>query len=74
MTAATVAVIIEGLSVLAPYLAELGQLAARIQAGDIPGEADLLRAEAARRAAFAALRRQLAAGADPGSGSDPGSG
>ena len=59
MNAATVAMIGQGVSALAPYLAQLGTLAAKAQAGEAVTESDLRLAEAARRQAFAALRRRL---------------
>jgi hypothetical protein len=59
MNAATVALIVQGVSALAPYLAQLGTLAAKAQAGEAVTESDLRLAEAARRQAFAALRRRL---------------
>jgi hypothetical protein len=59
MNPATVALIIQGVSALAPYLAQLGTLAAKAEAGEAVTEGDLRLAEAARRQAFAALRRRL---------------
>jgi hypothetical protein len=59
MNPATVALIIDGVTRLAPYVAELGNLARKVQANEPVNEADLARAEAARRTAFAALREQL---------------
>ena len=64
MSAATVALIIESVAALAPYLAQLGALAAKAQAGEAMTESDLARAEAARRLAFAALRRNLSTDTD----------
>lgn len=61
MNAATVALIIQGVAALAPYLAHLGALAAKAQAGEAVTETDLRQAEEARRLAFASLRRKLAA-------------
>jgi len=59
MNPATVALIVQGVSALAPYLAQLGALAAKAEAGEAVTESDLRLAEAARRQAFAALRRRL---------------
>jgi hypothetical protein len=60
MNPATVAVIIQGVAALAPYLAQLGALAAKAKAGGVVTESDLRLAEEARRRAFAALRDRLA--------------
>jgi hypothetical protein len=60
MNAATVAVIVQGVAALAPYLAQLGVLAAKAKAGEGITDADLRLAEEARRRAFAALRESLA--------------
>lgn len=70
MNAANVALIIEGVSALAPYLAQLGVLAAKARTGEAVTEADLRLAEEARRLAFAALREKLTA--EVGSGAHPG--
>jgi hypothetical protein len=59
MNAATIAVIVQGVAALAPYLAQLGTLAAKAKAGEAVTDADLSLAEAARRRAFAALRQSL---------------
>jgi hypothetical protein len=59
MNAATIAVIVQGVAALAPYLAQLGSLAAKAKAGEAGTDADLSLAEAARRRAFAALRQSL---------------
>jgi len=59
MNAATIAVIVQGVAALAPYLAQLGALAAKAKAGDAVTESDLNMAEEARRHAFAALRDSL---------------
>ncbi|WP_374382917.1 hypothetical protein [Dongia sp.] len=59
MNAATIAVILQGIADLAPYLAQLGSLAAKARAGGIVTENDLRLAEAARQRAFAALRTKL---------------
>ena len=59
MNPATAAIIVQGVAALAPYLAQLGELAAKARSGAAVTEADLARAEAARRLAFEALRRQL---------------
>lgn len=61
MNPATVALIIEGVAALAPYVAQLGSLALKLRQGESVTEADLAAAEAARRRAFAALRRELTA-------------
>ncbi|WP_374656098.1 hypothetical protein [Dongia sp.] len=60
MNAATVAIIIQGVAALAPYLAQLGALAAKAKAGEAVTDSDLRLAEEARRRAFAALREKLA--------------
>lgn len=60
MKPATASLIIEGVAALAPYVAQLGHLALKLRAGETVSEADLAAAEAARRQAFAALRRELA--------------
>jgi hypothetical protein len=60
MNAATVAAIMQGVAALAPYLAQLGTLAAKAQAGGRVTESDLRLAEEARRRAFAALRKEIA--------------
>jgi hypothetical protein len=68
MNPATIAMIIQAVAALAPYLAQLGSLAAKAQAGEDVTETDLRLAEEARRAAFAALRGTLSLGvADIGS-------
>lgn len=59
MNAATIAVIVQGVAALAPYLAQLGTLAAKARAGGVVTESDLRLAEEARRRAFAALREKL---------------
>jgi hypothetical protein len=59
MNPATVAVIVQGVAALAPYLAQLGALAAKASAGGVVTEGDLRLAEEARRRAFAALRERL---------------
>lgn len=59
MNAATIAVIVQGVAALAPYLAQLGVLAAKARAGGVVTESDLRLAEEARRRAFAALREKL---------------
>lgn len=59
MNPATAAIIVQGVAALAPYLAQLGELAVKAHSGAAVTAADLARAEAARRLAFAALRRQL---------------
>jgi hypothetical protein len=66
MNAATVALIIQGVSALAPYLAQLGALATKAQAGEAVTESDLRLAEEARRIAFASLRRHLLPETDVG--------
>lgn len=60
MNPATAAIVIQGVAALAPYLAQLGELAVKARSGEAVTEADLARAEAARRLAFAALRQKLA--------------
>lgn len=70
MNAATMALIIEGVSALAPYLAQLGTLAAKARAGEAVTETDLRLAEEARRLAFTALRGKLRADG-VGSGAHP---
>lgn len=60
MNPATAALIIEGVAALAPYVAQLGHLAIKLRRGEAVTETDLAAAEAARRQAFAALRRELA--------------
>ena len=60
MSPATAAIIIQGVASLAPYLSELGLLARKAQSGEAVSEADLARAEAARRRALAVLRQKLA--------------
>jgi len=62
MNPVVVLTIIKGLAALAPAIAELGNLAGKLKAGREITEADLARAEEARRAAFAALRRELTSG------------
>ncbi|TDQ82519.1 hypothetical protein A8950_2342 [Dongia mobilis] len=62
MNPATAAIILQGVAALAPYLAQLGALAAKARNGEAVTEADLAGAEAARRAAFAALRHRLTPG------------
>lgn len=64
MSPSTAAIIIQGVAALAPYLAQLGELAVKARNGGAVSAADLARAEAARRQAFAALRHKLTAG-DP---------
>lgn len=59
MNPATIAMIVQAVATLAPYLAQLGHLAAKAQAGEEVTESDLRLAEEARRAAFAALRGTL---------------
>jgi len=59
MNAATVAVIVQSVAALAPYLAQLGVLAAKAKAGEAVTESDLRLAEEARRHAFAALRESV---------------
>lgn len=59
MNAATVAMIVQAVATLAPYLAQLGNLAVKAQAGQSITESDLRLAEDARRLAFAALRHAL---------------
>ncbi|WP_374314573.1 hypothetical protein [Dongia sp.] len=59
MNAATVTAIMQGVAALAPYLAQLGSLAAKAQAGGLVTESDLRLAEEARRRAFAALRKEI---------------
>lgn len=61
MNPATAAIIVQGVAALAPYLAELGGLAAKARNGESVSETDLARAEAARRQAFTALRQKLLA-------------
>lgn len=60
MSPATATIIIQGVASLAPYLAELGLLARKAQSGEAVSEADLARAEGARRHALAVLRQKLA--------------
>lgn len=64
MNPATVALIVQAVATLAPYLAQLGSLAAKAQAGENITEADLRLAEEARRLAFFALRGNLSSGAE----------
>jgi hypothetical protein len=72
MNAATVAVIVQGVAALAPYLAQLGVLAAKAKSGEEVTDSDLRLAEEARRRAFAALRETLTApAARPGAESVP---
>lgn len=59
MNPGTAAIIIQGVAALAPYLAQLGELAVKARNGSEVSAADLARAEDARRQAFAALRRKL---------------
>jgi hypothetical protein len=59
MSAATVALIVEAIANLAPYLAQLGVLAGKARAGEMITESDMAAAEAARRRAFASLRGEL---------------
>lgn len=59
MNPATAALIIEGVAALAPYVAQLGSLAVKLRQGSPVTADDLARAEAARRQAFTALRREL---------------
>jgi hypothetical protein len=66
MNAATVAVIVQGVAALAPYLAQLGALAAKAKAGEAVTESDLHLAEEARRRAFASLKKRLTSGMDAG--------
>lgn len=61
MNPAIAALIIEGVATLAPYIAQLGGLAAKLRSGESVTDADLAAAETARRMAFASLRRELAA-------------
>lgn len=61
MNPAIATLIIEGVAALAPYIAQLAGLAAKLKAGEAVTEADLAAAETARRTAFAALRRELTA-------------
>jgi hypothetical protein len=61
MNPAIAALIVEGVASLAPYVAQLGNLALKLRAGEAVTEADLAAAETARRVAFAALRQELAA-------------
>jgi len=60
VNAATIAIILQGVAALAPYLAQLGVLATKARTGEAVTDADL-RMEARRRA-FAALRDSLTAG------------
>lgn len=62
MNAATIAIILQGVAALAPYLAQLGVLATKARTGEAVTDADLRMAEEARRRAFAALRDSLTAG------------
>jgi hypothetical protein len=59
MNPAVVLAIVEGLATLGPVLAELASLAGKLKSGAEITEADLTRAETARRQAFDALRREL---------------
>lgn len=59
MNAATIAMIVQAVATLAPYLAQLGNLAAKAQAGEDITDSDLKLVEAGRRQAFAALREAL---------------
>ncbi|MBI2253006.1 MAG: hypothetical protein HYU58_00150 [Proteobacteria bacterium] len=59
MNAATIAIIVQGVAALAPYLAQLGMLAAKAKAGEPVTDGDLQLAEEARRRAFIALRVSL---------------
>lgn len=59
MNPATAAIIVQGVAALAPYLAQLGELALKTRQGAEVTAADLAQAEAARRQAFAALRQEL---------------
>jgi hypothetical protein len=59
MNAATITAIVQGVAALAPYLAQLGSLAAKVRAGDAVTDGDLRLAEEARRHAFASLRESL---------------
>jgi hypothetical protein len=60
MNPATATIIIQGVAALAPYLAQLGELAVKARNGETVSADDLARAENARRLAFAALRQKLA--------------
>lgn len=66
MNAATIAMVVQAVATLAPYLAQLGNLAVKAQAGQSITEADVRLAEDARRQAFAALRQTLSAKIDAG--------
>ena len=67
MNPAIATLIIEGVAALAPYIAQLAGLAAKLKAGEAVTEADLAAADAGLdsagivRTAFAALRRELTA-------------
>ena len=66
MNAATMAMIVQAVATLAPYLAQLGNLAVKAQAGQSITESDLRLAEDARRQAFIALRQTLSPETDAG--------
>ncbi len=59
MNAAIIAMIVQGVAALAPYLAQLGVLATKARTGEAVTDDDLRLAEEARRHAFAALRESL---------------
>lgn len=59
MNAATIAIIVQGVAALAPYLAQLGVLATKAHKGEAVTDSDLRLAEEARRHAFASLRESL---------------
>lgn len=64
MNAATITLILQAIATLAPYLAQLGSLAAKAQSGQSITESDLRLAEEARRLAFTSLRQALSPEAD----------
>lgn len=59
MNTNAIAIIVQSIAAIAPYLAQLGVLATKTQIGEVVTETDLQQAEKARKEAFTALRASL---------------